>query len=229
MTTLGLHYFWRQMTPKVGGASEKLKQVWLFSRLALLLYKKKGKMVNKEYLDKFETKLTDELLRLCTTYKALDGTLLATDDIDGKWDLLAPEYIADAVKEINAYPTVSVAWAAYLGMAVAHYWDKDFEEFTAMQYSALYGEQGFDDMDENILQQVLGIALDSADAQSIEGMIRRCAESAVSIIRHEQIEPQSPTAFYVFTRAAKTMFRIGAALHLKRMGYKFEKVQNSNL
>lgn len=182
-------------------------------------------MVDKEYLNSFENKLTDELLRLCTAYKALDGTLLATDDIDGKWDAIAPEYIADAVKEINAYPTVSVAWAAYVGMAAAHYWDKDFEQFSSMQYSALYGKQGFDDMDENILQEILSIPLDSKEAEETESMIRRCAESTVSLIRHEQVEPQSPTAFYVFTRAAKTMFRIGAALQLKHMGYKFEKVK----
>ena len=94
-----------------------------------------------------------------------------------------------------------------------------------MQYSALYGKQGFDDMDENILQEILSIPLDSKEAEETESMIRRCAESTVSLIRHEQVEPQSPTAFYVFTRAAKTMFRIGAALQLKRMGYKFEKVK----
>ena len=59
-------------------------------------------MVDKEYLNSFENKLTDELLRLCTAYKALDGTLLATDDIDGKWDARAPEYLADAVKQLYA-------------------------------------------------------------------------------------------------------------------------------
>lgn len=45
------------------------------------------------------------------------------------------------------------------------------------------------------------------------------------MIRHEQIEPQSPMAFHVFARACCTMFRIGAAIELKRLGYKFEKIE----
>ena len=62
------------------------------------------------------------------------------------------------------------------------------------------------------------------DAKNIEEIIRRCAQKAIDIIRREQIEPQSPTAFHVFARAVRVMYRTGAAIQLKRMGYKFEKV-----
>ena len=54
-------------------------------------------MVNKVYLENFESRITDELLRMCKQYSVLDGTLLATDDITARWDDLAPEYMADAV------------------------------------------------------------------------------------------------------------------------------------
>lgn len=181
-------------------------------------------MVNKEYLDSFEEKVMNELLRLCTSYNALENTLLATDDIDARWDTLAPEYIADAVKEIANYPTVAVAWAAYLGMAVAHEWDKDWELYRDKEYKGYYGSQGFDDMDENILYNVLKIKPDSKEAKEREDMMRRCAQLCITLIRHENIEPQSPTAFYAYAKVAKTMFRIGAAIELKHMGYKFEKV-----
>ena len=67
-------------------------------------------MVNKVYLENFESRITDELLRLCKQYGVLDGTLLATDDISNRWDDFAPEYMADAIKEIAQYPTVSIAW-----------------------------------------------------------------------------------------------------------------------
>ena len=76
-------------------------------------------MADIEYLNRFENKLQEALLRLCTSYHMLDGTLLASDDIDLHWKKLAPEYMADAVPQVREYPTVSVAWAAYLGMAVA--------------------------------------------------------------------------------------------------------------
>lgn len=178
----------------------------------------------KDYLDNFEEKLQQEILRLCTNYKFLDGKLLATDDIDDYWQVLAPEYIADAVEQVQEYPTVSVAWAAYLGIAVAFGWDIDWNTISKAKYKDFYGEQGFDDMDEHLIRDIVGISLDSEEAKNLEEMIRRCAQKAIGLIRHEQIEPQSPVAFHVFTRAVRVMYRTGAAIQLKRMGYKFEKV-----
>ena len=127
-------------------------------------------MINQEYLDKFENNLTNELLRLCTSYKMLEGTLLATDDIDGEWQRFAPEYIADAVKEISSYPTVSVAWAAYIGMAVAAQWDSNWEAQKTIEYKHYYGSQGFDDLDEHILFDLLKMPADSKEAKDTEEM-----------------------------------------------------------
>ena len=56
-------------------------------------------MVNKVYLENFESRITDELLRMCKQYGVLDGTLLATDDISSRWNALAPEYMADEMIE----------------------------------------------------------------------------------------------------------------------------------
>ena len=72
--------------------------------------------MNTEYLNNFEEKLQQELLHLCTNYGMLDGTLLAADDIDNRWHVLAPEYVADAVGQIRDYPDVSVAWSATIGL-----------------------------------------------------------------------------------------------------------------
>ena len=55
--------------------------------------------MNQDYLINFEKKLQDDLLHLCTSYKMLAGTLLASDDIEDRWHELAPEYMADAVLE----------------------------------------------------------------------------------------------------------------------------------
>ena len=92
-------------------------------------------------------------------------------------------------------------------------------------YKDYYGSHGFDDMDEHIVQHVLGLSLDSKEAQDLESVIRSCAQTAVTLIRREQIEPQSPMAFHVFARAIKVMYRMGAALELKRLGYRFEHVE----
>lgn len=195
----------------------------IFKRILRILQKKQIMELN-EYLDSFENKLQQTLLRLCTNYKFLDGTLLATDDIDEYWQTIAPEYIADAVTQVQDYPTVSVAWASYIGMAVAYGWDIDWNTISKAKYKDFYGEQGFDDMDEHLVRDVIGMPLESNDARDIEEIIRRCGETTVDLIRREQIEPQSATAYHVFTRAVKVMYRTGAAIQLKRMGYKFEKV-----
>ncbi|WP_334167024.1 hypothetical protein [Phocaeicola paurosaccharolyticus] len=176
------------------------------------------------YLDVFEEKLQNELLRICTACKMLDGVLLNSDDIDDYWKVIAPEYIADAAIQIPDYPTVSVAWASFLGMAIAYGWDLDWEIFSKYGYKNFYGEQGFDDMDEHIIRDILLIPLESEKATDLEIVIRKCGETAVSMIRHEKIEPQSKLAFYIFARTCRIMYRIGASIELKWLGYNFEKV-----
>lgn len=178
----------------------------------------------KLYLENFERKLTQELLRLSTEIRELDGKLLETEDINERWNQLASEYLADAVLQVKDYPTVSVGWAGYLGMAIAKEWDTDWNNLKSNSYRSYYGMHGFDDMDENILQNTLNIVLGSDEANQIEEVVRKLAQKTVTIIRAEQIEPQSVTAYHVFMIATKTMYKIGASIWMKRMGYCWKKV-----
>ncbi|MBO5779839.1 MAG: hypothetical protein J6R27_01870 [Muribaculaceae bacterium] len=181
------------------------------------------------FLDKFEQRIHEELLQICVSTGALDSPrLLASDDIDEQWHKIAPEYMVDAVPQIKDYPTVSVAWAAYLGMAIACGWDADWEQCREAEYKSYYGEQGFDDMDEHIVRDIIGLPLETTEAQRLEALIRQCGENAVTLIRREGIEPQSPMAFHVFARACRAMFRIGASIELRRLGYKLEKIDLPN-
>lgn len=179
---------------------------------------------NIEYLQNFEKRIQDEMLRLCTSYKMLDGMLLSSQDVEERWETLSLDYMADAVSQINEYPAVAVAWAGYMGMAVANLWDKDWATHCNDEYRSLYGDAGFDDMDEHIVRDIIGLPLASPQAKELEEMMRRCAYSALSLIRHEDISPQSPMAYYTFARTVKVMYRIGAAIELRRLGYKYEKV-----
>ena len=181
-------------------------------------------MEQAEYFDTFENNLLQEMMKQCTSHKMLSGTLLASEDIDERWKEYAPEYMADAVPQVNAYPAAAIAWAGYVGMAVASRWDSNWEQYATEPYKNLHGAQGFDDMDENILQNVLHLALESEEADKIEQMMRRCANTAITFIRREETEAQSTKAFYIFARTARVLFRIGAAMELHRLGYKFEKV-----
>ena len=179
-----------------------------------------------DYLDKYEEKLRKTLLKLATDRKALEGKLLESDDLKAFWHRIEPNYMADAVPQIASYPTVSVAWALYLGMGAAYYWDADWATYSNTDYDTFYGDQGFDNMDDHIVRDVLGLPLESEEAKKLVSLVQSLAQEAVDMIRHEQIEPQSKMAFYAFARACDAMFAIGAAIQLERMGYKFEKLNN---
>lgn len=182
------------------------------------------KNILSDYLQSFENKLLTELTHLCSQYIKFSDALPAAQDVEERWNTLLPEYLADAVPQISDYPTVSLAWAGYIGMAVAHDWDSDWETLKERPYKEFYGPQGFDDMDEYIVQEILGIPLLSQEAEELEAMMRRLASQALTLIRRENIEPQSPAAFYAYTKAINVIFRIGAGVELLRLGYKYEKV-----
>jgi hypothetical protein len=82
-------------------------------------------------------------------------------------------------------------------------------------------------MDEHIVQNILGLSLDSAEAKQLVNILLCCAQKAVTFIQHEQIEHQTVKAFHIFARTVKVMYKIGAALQLKKLGYKFHKVDLS--
>ena len=185
-------------------------------------------------LEKFGDALEKELVRQCSEC-GLEVTcrgdepengqmLLASPDIDGHWNRLGGEYVADAMLQLKDWPSVAFAWAGYLGMAVAYGWDNDWQFCSNMPYASYYGKQGFDDMDDHVMQDILSIGLESREAAAVRNLFRRCADTVISMIRHENVEAQSIEAYNVFVLSCRTMYRIGAAVELKRLGYKFEKL-----
>lgn len=178
-----------------------------------------------EYLHQYELTLSKQLMHIAEDMRFLGSQLFQTEDIDAAWNDMAPHYMVDAVPNIAEYPTVAIAWAGYIGMAVANMWDKDWETASKIEnmYECLQKPRGFDAMDEYIVEEILGFSLDSPTAKGIENLMRALAQASLSQIRHENIEPQSPMAFHVFARTIRSMFRIGASCELYRLGYKWVK------
>lgn len=172
-----------------------------------------------EYLDKYEATLMQGLLHLCTDLGLLEGRLLETPDISDKWHGMAPEYVADAVKEFNQYPTVALGWAMYMGMAVARYWDEDWQIYDQLPnlYLHVRDKRGFDYLDEVVRGDILG--LKAQDYTLCEDQVRTCSQFVFDQMRHEQIESGSVMAFHVFARSIKVLYKIGAAVELRRSGY----------
>ena len=174
--------------------------------------------------EKYESDLVDRLVELCTVRGLMDGMLLSTPDITARWEPIALEYSGDAVREFNGYPEVVLAWTAYIGMAVACWWDKDWTRYKDQGYSSLVGSRGFDDLDEHITRDILKLPLNSKEAKDIASNLAFLAGEAYSFMMRQGAEPQSVDAFNVFRHTLSAMYRIGAAVELKALRYKMEKI-----
>lgn len=161
-------------------------------------------------LEDFRHRFSKAMLKCASERGLLDGELLSSPDIDGRWESLAPDFCADAIPEYNAYPEAVFAWAAYLGMAVATGWDRDWDVARTLRYEDYRGPRGFDYMDEHIQAHFLDAA--SPDLHTI-------ADRAHDLLRHEGIEPGTADAYRAVIASLSVMYRLGAAIRLKSLGY----------
>lgn len=203
------------VAPKVGKVEKVLR-----GRDFSILLRIFAKMEKSLFLDNFEKTLQEGLLKVCDGLGVLSGEILESPDVSGRWDAFIKDYVGDAVENFNDYPQSAIAWAGFLGMGVAHRWDRDWARYSMDTYQDYYGERGFDDMDEHILRDILGLPLDSEEACRLSGALSSCAIATLGLIRHEGIESQTSNGFFVLVRAYTVMFRIGAAIELRRLGYK---------
>ncbi len=173
---------------------------------------------NKLFLDNFEFTLQNGLVKVCQGAGYLKDGLMESPDLEGKWDEYIKEYIADAVENFNEYPEAALAWAGFLGMGVANAWDRNWNNYRDKPYSFYYGSRGWDDMDEHILYDFLG--LDAEKVARLSDTLQSCALACLGLISHEAIETQTELGFYCLARAYTVFFRIGASLELERLAYK---------
>ena len=146
-------------------------------------------------LDRFEQLLEDGLVKICSGAGLLPADLVRCPDVDGLWDVYIKDYIADAVVNFNEYPEAALAWAGFLGLGVAWAWDADWKRYKDQPYRKWYGARGWDDMDEHILRDVLGLPLDSPEAKKISETLQSCAYAVLGLLQHEGVETQTARGF----------------------------------
>ncbi len=167
----------------------------------------------------YESQLDEHLLDFATKAGLQKGMLLDSEDVDARWEAFAEPFLADAVKEFNEYPEYVLACAGYLGMAVAYHWDNDWEQYADCPYSTYQGARGFDDMDDFINDNIL------KDNEFAVDAMQRCSYAAYHFLMRYKIEPGTIEAYHSFVATVASMYRLGAAIELQRLGYKFEKVE----
>lgn len=171
-------------------------------------------------MKQFEDKLRDALQHLLRQAGELDERMPETIDIDEKWESIALAYLPDGVREFKQYPDASLGWMMYVGMAVARFWDDDWHIYGQVDnlYTYMRDKSGYDLLDEYVRGEVLQLRQPQYD--QTEQLVQSCAELAHTLLMHAGFEPGTETAFRGYTACLRQLYSLGAAVQLKRMGYR---------
>ena len=166
-----------------------------------------------------EEKIQRDLQQYLLSHNKIDERMPECPDVEGYWEQIAQAYIPDGIREFNAYPTVSLGWMMFLGMAIAKYWDKNWDKYSHTEdlYEQMRAQRGFDCLDEYILEDVLHMK--GEGLKQLNDLVAECASRTYNTLCHEHIEPGTRKAFDAYVACLHQLYLMGAAVQLKRLGY----------
>ena len=170
-------------------------------------------------MDKFEEQLKHDLHQFLQTINEVEERLPECPDVEDKWEAIAKAYIPDGIREFQAFPSASLGWMMYIGMAVAKMWDTDWEIYSKVEdlYIYMRDKRSYDSMDEYIRQDVL--LLEGADYTALEKTVGECAQRVYNALMHQGLEPGTREAFDAYVACLHQLYLMGAAMQLRRLGY----------
>ena len=86
----------------------------------------------EKYIKEFETHIHNAVYANLLSQSKVDERMPDMPDIEEQWERIAQSYLPDGVREFSAYPLVSLGWMMYVGMAIAHMWDTDWQRYSAL-------------------------------------------------------------------------------------------------
>ena len=175
-------------------------------------------------MESFENQLHQDLHQFLLSMKEVDEQLPECPDIEDMWEPIAKAYIPDGIKEFNEFPSASLGWMMYIGLAVAKFWDEEWETYSNQDdlYIYMKNKRGYDAMDEYIREDVL--LLSGVDYDVLEKLVGECASRVYNALRHQNIESGTKEAFNAYVSCLHQLYLFGAAMQLKRMGYNMIKM-----
>lgn len=200
-------------------------------------------------MENFEEQLRNDLHQFLQTLQEVDERLPECPDVEEKWEAIAKAYIPDGIREFTDYPSVSLGWMMYIGMAVAKMWDVEgmeqreqsdasinsaesrqsstegqWEIYSKIEdlYAYMRDKRGYDAMDEYIREEVL--LLEGEAYSALEKLVGECASRIYNALRRQNIEPGTKDAFNGYVACLHQLYLFGAAIQLKRMGYRMTKM-----
>ena len=174
--------------------------------------------------EQFEEILHSDLHQFLLSIKEVDERLPECPDVEEKWEQLAQAYIPDGIREFQAFPSASLGWMMYIGMAVAKMWDTEWEIYSKIDdlYVYMRDKRGYDSMDEYIREEVL--LLQGVDYEMLEKLVGECASRVYNALVRQNIEPGTKDAFKGYVACLHQLYLFGAAMQLNRMGYHMTKM-----
>ena len=200
-------------------------------------------------MNEFEDKLHEDVHQFLLSMKEIDERLPECPDVEEKWEPIAKAYIPDGIREFQDYPSASLGWMMYIGMAVAKLWDTEWEVMEQREqsdasinsaesrqnstegqiysklddlYAYLRDKRGYDSLDEYIREEVL--QLTGVDYTVLEKLVGECASRVYNALMRQRIEPGTKEAFNAYVSCLHQLYLMGAAMQLKRMGYHMTKM-----
>lgn len=171
---------------------------------------------------KFEEEIHKDLHQYLVSQKVMDEKMPECPDLEDWWPKVEEAYLPDGVKEFKDYPLVSLGWIMFVGMAFAKFWDSDdwikySEEGPDKLYHRLVEAKGFDNLDDHILEDVLGLPKDEAEKES--ETVGECAARVLSALHRTAIEPGTKDAVLAYEAVLHQLYLMGIAMELNSLGY----------
>lgn len=167
----------------------------------------------------FQQKVHDDLYQFLLHKGAIDEHLPECPDVEEKWHQISRAYLPDGVREFQEYPVVSLGWMMFIGMAMAWYWDTDWEKNANRTdfYEELRDRNGYDNLDDTVIKDILGY--EGEKAEQVHNSVAECASRVYSVLTHNHIEPGTDIAFACYVAALHEMYLMGMAVELNALGY----------
>lgn len=181
---------------------------------------------SKKLVSDFEEKVRKDLIEFLQKKEALDAHVPECPDVEEKWSEIARAYLPDGAREFQDYPVVSLGWMMLIGMAMAFYWDTDWAKHSSRKdfYTHLRDIKGYDNMDEAVVNDLLGYAGEAAE--KITELVAECASRVYNIISHEHVEPGTQAALGCYIAALHQLYLAGMAMELNALGYHMTPLQH---
>lgn len=173
----------------------------------------------------FEQIFHDDLYSYLLSINMVDERQPEAPDLEELWPSLAQSYMPDGIREFNTgYPSVSLGWMMFVGMAIAKYWDVEWEVYGKVPdlYVYLRDRIDYDHIDDYVLDKVL--CLDTTSRAKVNDVVAECASRTYSRICHLHIEPGTADAMRAYMAALHQMYLMGVAVELRRLGYHMTKL-----